>query len=85
MKKMKTISLSLSLLLLVSIFAPIFFVKPAVAQATPIKIGVFTPETVGLGLWFYGPWTKQGFDLGMVYATTMMGYDNENMTEAGRP
>ena len=84
MKKLRTISLSLSLLLLVSIFIPVFFVKPAVAQE-PIKIGVFTPETVGLGLWFYGPWTKQGFELGLVYATTMMGYDNENMTEAGRP
>ncbi len=83
MKKIRTISLSLSLLLLVSIFLPCFFVKPAAAQTTPIKIGIFTPETAGLTA--YGPWTKQGFELGMVYATTMMGYDNENMTEAGRP
>ncbi|MGD9397279.1 MAG: hypothetical protein PVJ05_12680, partial [Candidatus Thorarchaeota archaeon] len=85
MNKLRTISLSLSLLLVASVFVPCFFVKPAVAQTGPIKIGVFTPETVGMGLWFYGPWTKQGFELGMVYATTMMGYDNENMTEAGRP
>ncbi|MBY8997123.1 MAG: ABC transporter substrate-binding protein, partial [Candidatus Thorarchaeota archaeon] len=83
MKKMRIVSLSLSLLLLVSIFAPCFFVKPVAAQTTPIKIGVFTPETQGLIA--YGPWTKQGFELGMIYATTMMGYDNENMTEAGRP
>ena len=83
MKKIRIVSLSLSLLLLVSIFAPCFFVKPAAAQTTPIKIGIFTPETAGLLT--YGPWTKQGFELGMVYATTMMGYDNENMTEAGRP
>ena len=82
MRKLRTISLSLSLLLLVSIFVPVFFVKPVVAQ-DPIKIGVFTPETAGLTA--YGPWTKQGFELGMVYATTMMGYDNENMTEGGRP
>ncbi|MFX1441093.1 MAG: ABC transporter substrate-binding protein [Promethearchaeota archaeon] len=84
MKKMRTISLSLSLLLLVSIFMPCFLARPVVAQE-PIKIGVFTPETVGLGLWFYGPWTKQGFSLGLEYATTMMGYNNKNKTEAGRP
>ena len=83
MKKMRILSLSVSLLLVVSIFAPCFFVKPVAAQVTPIKIGVFTPETAGLTA--YGPWTKQGFELGMIYATTEMGYDNENMTEAGRP
>ncbi|MHA2024482.1 MAG: ABC transporter substrate-binding protein [Candidatus Thorarchaeota archaeon] len=83
MKKLRILSLSLSLLLFVSIFAPCFFVKPAAAQTTPIKIGIFTPDTAGLVA--YGPWTKQGFELGMIYATTMMGYDNENMTEAGRP
>ncbi|MFX1484379.1 MAG: ABC transporter substrate-binding protein [Promethearchaeota archaeon] len=86
MRKLSVVSLSLSLLLIVSIFLPCFFVRPAVAQTPePIKIGVFTPETVGLGYWFYTPWTKQGFELGMVYATTMMGYDNANKTEAGRP
>ncbi len=83
MKKMRILSLSLSLLLVASIFLPCLMVKPAAAQATPIKIGVFTPETAGLTA--YGPWTKQGFELGMLYATTEMGYDNENMTEAGRP
>ena len=84
MKKIRSISLSLSMLLLVSMFLPIFFVKPAVAQAPePIKIGVFVPETAGLTS--YAPWTKQGFELGMIYATTEMGYDNENKTEAGRP
>ena len=84
MNKTRTISLSLSLILLVSIFLPCFVVTPAVAQTTdPIKIGVFVPETAGLIT--YGPWTKQGFELGMIYATTMMGYDNENKTEAGRP
>ncbi len=83
MKKNKTISLSLSLLLLVSIFLPCLFVTPAVSQVTPIKIGIFTPETTGLTA--YAPWTKQGFELGMIYATTMMGYNNENKTQAGRP
>ena len=83
MKKMRIISLSLSLLMIASIFLPCFMVKPVAAQTTPIKIGIFTPETAGLIS--YGPWTKQGFELGMIYATTMMGYDNENKTEAGRP
>ncbi len=84
MKKMRIMSLSLSLLLFVSIFAPIFHVKPVAAQATPIKIGIFAPFSAST-LTAYAPWTQQGFELGMVYATTMMGYDNENMTEAGRP
>jgi branched-chain amino acid transport system substrate-binding protein len=84
MKKSRIVSLSLSLLLLVSIFAPSFFVQPAAAQTGPIKIGVFAPFS-GSFLTAYAPWTQQGFELGMVYATTMMGYDNENMTEAGRP
>ncbi len=84
MRKLRTISLSLSLLLLVSIFLPCFMVRPAVAQTPePIKIGIFVPETAGLVT--YAPWTKQGFELGMIYATTMMGYNNENETEAGRP
>ncbi|MHA1577087.1 MAG: ABC transporter substrate-binding protein [Candidatus Thorarchaeota archaeon] len=84
MRKYRTLSLSISLILFVSIFIPCFFAQPAAAQTPdPIKIGIFTPETAGLTA--YGPWTKQGFELGMVYATTMMGYDNENSTEAGRP
>jgi len=82
MKKTTAVSLSLSLLLLVSIFVPSLFVRPVVAQE-PIKIGIFTPVTAGL--YTYGPWTRQGFELGMIYATTMMGYSNENKTEAGRP
>lgn len=85
MKKLRIMSLSLSLLLLGSIFAPCFLVAPVAAQATPIKIGVFAPFTNGFGLEAYAPWTKQGFELGMIYATTMMGYNNENQTEAGRP
>ena len=53
-------------------------VAPEPEQATPIKIGVFTPETAGLTL--YGPWTKQGFELGLIYAT-----GGTNQTSAGRP
>ena len=82
MKINRTLSLSISLILFVSIFVPCFFAHPVEAQTTPIKIGIFTPETAGLTT--YGPWTKQGFELGMIYATTEMGYDNENHTEAGR-
>jgi branched-chain amino acid transport system substrate-binding protein len=64
---------------------PCFLATRVVAQEPePIKIGVFAPFTTGT-LSFYAPWTKQGFELGMIYATTMMGYDNENKTEAGRP
>jgi len=83
MNKMRTISLSISLLLVASIFAPCFLVAPVEAQTTPIKIGIFAPFS-GSTLTAYAPWTKQGFELGMLYATTEMGYDNENMTEAGR-
>jgi len=87
LKKNRILSLSLSLILFVSVFLPCFLVQPAVAettaQTTPIKIGIFTPETAGLTP--YAPWTRQGFELGMIYATTMMGYNNENKTEAGRP
>lgn len=87
MRKNRILSLSLSLILFVSVFLPCFLVQPAVAettaQTTPIKIGIFTPETAGLTA--YGPWTKQGFELGLIYATTQMGYNNENKTEAGRP
>jgi branched-chain amino acid transport system substrate-binding protein len=77
-------AISLSALLVVSMFLPILTYKPVAAQDTdPIKIGLFAPFSTA-GLAFYAPWTQQGFDLGMVYATTMMGYDNENKTQAGR-
>ncbi|UCH04325.1 MAG: ABC transporter substrate-binding protein [Candidatus Thorarchaeota archaeon] len=85
MNKTRSISLSLSVVLLVSVFVPCFVIMPTFVEAqTPIKIGFFAPFTGG-GLDFYAPWTKQGFELGMIYATTMMGYDNENKTQAGRP
>ena len=78
MRKLRIISLSLMVILVGSIFVPVFLAKPVAAQTDPIKIGVFTPETAGLTA--YGPWTKQGFELGMIYATTEMGYDLENQT-----
>jgi branched-chain amino acid transport system substrate-binding protein len=85
MKKTRLITLSVSMVLLASIFLPCFVAVPTVSQAQdPIKIGVFAPFTTA-SLSFYAPWTKQGFELGLVYATTEMGYDNENKTEAGRP
>lgn len=89
MNKIGTISLSV--LLLASMFLPCFIATPVIAQTPvvaqepePIKIGLFAPFTTA-GLSFYAPWTKQGFELGMIYATTEMGYDNENKTAAGRP
>lgn len=85
MNKTRSISLSLSLVLLVSVFVPSFVLMPTIVEAqTPIKIGIFAPFT-GASLSFYAPWTQQGFELGMIYATTMMGYNNENKTQAGRP
>ncbi len=84
MKKIRLFSLSLLLLFVSSLAMSALFVPRVAAQADdPIKIGVFVPETAGLTA--YGPWTKQGFELGMVYGTTEMGYDNENKTQAGRP
>ncbi|MHA1960614.1 MAG: ABC transporter substrate-binding protein [Candidatus Thorarchaeota archaeon] len=84
MNRMKVFPISFSALLLVSMFLPCFLYTPAAAQDTdPIKIGVFAPFTTA-GLSFYAPWTQQGFELGLVYATTEMGYDNENKTQAGR-
>jgi branched-chain amino acid transport system substrate-binding protein len=49
----------------------------AIQADEPITIGMFTPDTAGLG--FYGTWVKQGFELGLKYAT-----DNTNATDAGR-
>jgi branched-chain amino acid transport system substrate-binding protein len=85
LNRTRLVSISLSTLLLVSMFMPSLFAIPAAAQEVdPIKIGVFAPFTTA-GLSFYAPWTKQGFELGMIYATTEMGYDNENHTASGRP
>ncbi|MFW9927837.1 MAG: substrate-binding domain-containing protein [Candidatus Thorarchaeota archaeon] len=52
--------------------------SPKPAAETPIKIGLFYPQTGSLAV--YGPWTKDGFDLGMIYAT-----ENTNQTSDGRP
>ncbi len=45
----------------------------------PIKIGFFSAET-SASLSFYSYWSKQGFELGMSYAT-----NNTNSTLTGRP
>ena len=77
--------ISISVLMLASVFIPCFIAAPVTAQTPdPIKIGIFAPFTTA-SLSFYAPWTQQGFELGMIYATTEMGYDNANKTEAGRP
>jgi len=81
----KISTISISVVLLISMFLPCFIVAPVTAQTPePIKIGIFAPFTTS-SLAFYAPWTKQGFELGMLYATTQMGYNNENKTAAGRP
>ena len=78
-------SISLTALMLFSVFSPNFnFISVSAQTPDPIKIGIFAPFTTS-GLSFYAPWTKQGFELGMIYATTEMSYDNENKTSAGRP
>ncbi len=80
MKRRKiVILLSVFTLVLVSLSA-----IPTASVAThsaeePIKIGLFAPFT-SAALSFYAPWTKQGFELGMIYAT-----DETNATNAGRP
>lgn len=45
----------------------------------PIKIGFFSAETEA-SLRFYSPWSRQGFELGIKYAS-----DNTNATNEGRP
>lgn len=82
-------SRSLTLLFIAALFLPACIIAPAITPAAaqtpePVKIGVFGPFTTA-GLSFYAPWTKQGFELGLIYATAEMGYDNENKTSAGRP
>ncbi len=47
-------------------------------QSDPIKIGVFLP--ISTGYKDYGEWTRQGFELGLIYAT-----EGTNATSAGRP
>lgn len=80
---------SLTLLLVAALFLPSIIIAPAIMPTAaqdpePVKIGFFGPFTTA-GLSVYAPWTKQGFELGLIYATTEMGYDSENMTSAGRP
>ncbi len=44
-----------------------------------IKIGFFAPKTAA-SLYFYEPWSRQGFELGIIYST-----DGTNSTVDGRP
>ncbi len=53
--------------------------KGGVVGVKPIKIGFFSAETTA-SLSFYSDWSKQGFELGMSYAT-----NNTNSTLCGRP
>jgi branched-chain amino acid transport system substrate-binding protein len=69
-----------TLLIILPLLGSIFAVYSTIAipeQDEPIKIGMFTPDTAALG--FYGTWVKQGFSLGLDYAT-----DGTNETEDGR-
>lgn len=52
--------------------------QTATKQTGSIKIGIFLPETAGYTT--YAPWVRQGFELGMIYAT-----DGTNATTGGRP
>ncbi|MHA1227608.1 MAG: substrate-binding domain-containing protein [Candidatus Hodarchaeales archaeon] len=80
MRKNYLIASFLVMPFLISILAvfPVVTIPEQPVQADPIKIGLFTPDTAALS--FYGTWVKQGFELGLKYAT-----DNTNATVAGRP
>ncbi len=58
---------------------PLTAVTEKAAADDPIKIGYFAPMTTA-SLSFYAPWSIQGFELGLDYAT-----DGTNATPAGRP
>jgi branched-chain amino acid transport system substrate-binding protein len=73
-----------SMLLISSIIFPCVSNSPVTLQTQdPIKIGIFAPFATA-SLLYCTPWIQQGFELGLIYATTEMGYDNENMTKTGR-
>ncbi len=63
----------LGIILLIPFIFSCLLIFPSVAtpteptQADPIKIGIFLPQTAGLV--DYGPWVRQGFELGLDYAT----------------
>jgi branched-chain amino acid transport system substrate-binding protein len=73
----------LGLLLLVPVFTSCLLIFPSLAapnepeQLDPIKIGMFLPVSFGYN--YYGEWARQGFELGLKYAT-----NNTNATAAGR-
>jgi len=80
MKKTNLFSLTIVFLFVFSVamFSPALGVPENTNQTDdPIKIGVFIQETGALTV--YSPWVKQGFELGLIYAT-----DNTNQTEDGR-
>ncbi|MFX1485455.1 MAG: ABC transporter substrate-binding protein, partial [Promethearchaeota archaeon] len=71
------------ILLILAGSIPSFSNAPVISQTQdPVKIGIFARFTTG-GLSYCAPWVRQGFELGLIYATTEMGYSNENKTEAG--
>ena len=63
----------LGIMLLIPFVFSCLLISPSVATPNeptangPIKIGIFLPVTAGL--YQYGPWVKQGFELGLDYAT----------------
>jgi branched-chain amino acid transport system substrate-binding protein len=72
-------SLLVVVLISATYFATTSNLSTGVITNKPIKIGFFSAET-SASLSFYSYWSKQGFELGMSYAT-----NNTNTTLAGRP
>ncbi|UCE14118.1 MAG: ABC transporter substrate-binding protein [Candidatus Heimdallarchaeota archaeon] len=77
MNKKQVILIFPFLFLSVLIF-PTVAIQSDTNQNGPIKIGIFLPETAGYTT--YAPWVRQGFELGMIYAS-----DGTNTTSGGRP
>ncbi len=66
---MKT-KVKLLMVVILLTLSPLVAIIPSTAsvkQDDVVTIGLFTPDTAGLG--FYGTWVKQGFELGLEYAT----------------
>ena len=80
MKKNKIIGIMILIPFTISclLIFPSLAIPNELEQPDPIKIGVFIP--ISTGYKDYGEWARQGFELGLMYAT-----DGTNATSAGRP
>ncbi|MHA1971711.1 MAG: ABC transporter substrate-binding protein [Candidatus Hodarchaeales archaeon] len=78
-KNLKSYFLFIIILIPFAIYLEIRECNSSISSTKPIRIGFFSPET-SASLYFYAPWSKQGFELGVIYST-----NNTNKTLSGRP